>query len=130
MPVVTAPSSRASMRPCGARDRSRAGWREPTPQGGCAVYTGCDTSLVLNLDGVALFALGDLGQSGGADYEIEESSWGQRKTFQVDPRRPAVPGQGLRVWKGEKLVGVSLMGDLTKMQAWKTQLLKERDGGK
>lgn len=98
--------------------------------GGCAVYTGCDTSLVLNLDGVALFALGDLGQSGGADYEIEESSWGQRKTFQVDPRRPAVPGRGLRVWKGEKLVGVSLMGDLTKMQAWKTQLLKERDGGK
>ena len=89
-------------------------------------YEGCDTSLVLNLAGVGLFALGDLGQNDDGHYRVEETSWGARTPFQVDPRRPAVPGRGVRVWRDEKLVGAALMGDLTKMQAWKTEVLAQR----
>lgn len=94
--------------------------------GGDLTYTGCDTSLVLNLDGVGLFALGDLGQNDDGRYRIEETSWGARRPFQVDPRRPAVPGRGLRVWHDGKLVGAALLGDLSKMQAWKTEVLAQR----
>ena len=96
--------------------------------GGDAVYAGCDTSLVLNLDGVGLFALGDLGQSGGGAYRIEEESWPARRTFQVDPRRPAVPGKSIRVWRGKQLTGVALLGDLRRMQALKAELLEQRRG--
>lgn len=94
--------------------------------GGDMTYAGCDTSLVLNLDGVGLFALGDLGQNDDGHYRVEETSWEARHPFQVDPRRPAVPGRGLRVWHDEKLVGAALLGDLTKMQAWKTEVLAQR----
>lgn len=94
--------------------------------GGDLLYTGCDTSLVLNLDGVGLFALGDLGQNDDGRYRFEESSWEAKKPFQVDPRRPAVPGRGLRVWHDDKLVGAALLGDLTKMQAWKTEVMAQR----
>lgn len=96
--------------------------------GGDAVYAGCDTSLALNLDGVGLFALGDLGQSGGRAYRIEEESWPARRTFQVDPRRPAVPGKSIRVWRGKQLTGVALLGDLRRMQALKAELLEQRRG--
>ena len=88
-------------------------------------YTGCDTSLILNLDGVAIFALGDLGQRGGEEYRIEESSWEAKKPFQVDLRRPAVPGRGVKVWKNDRLVGVALLGDLTKMHQWKKELAEQ-----
>lgn len=83
---------------------------------------------MLNLDGVGLFALGDLGQSGGGAYRIEEESWPARRTFQVDPRRPAVPGKSIRVWRGKQLTGVALLGDLRRMQALKAELLEQRRG--
>ena len=91
--------------------------------GGSAVYSGCDTSLTVMMDKVGLFALGDLGQAGG-DYRIEESDWPASRDLLVDPRRPSVPGHGRKVWKDGKLVGVALLGDLTRMYAWKKLLLE------
>ena len=75
-----------------------------------------------------LFRSGDLGQSGGGAYRIEEESWPARRTFQVDPRRPAVPGKSIRVWRGKQLTGVALLGDLRRMQALKAELLEQRRG--
>ncbi|MCI8439557.1 MAG: NAD(P)/FAD-dependent oxidoreductase [Oscillospiraceae bacterium] len=90
--------------------------------GGQAVYTGCDTSLVLNLDGTALFAMGNLSP---ADGRTEWEDWPARTPFQVDPRRPAVPGRCVRVWQGDRLVGAALLGDLTGMQALKAELREQ-----
>ena len=90
--------------------------------GGDAVYIGCDTSLVLNLDGVALFAMGALGQDSG---RVESEEWPAKTPFQVDPRRPAVPGRRIRVWQGERLAGAALLGDLTGMQALKAELREQ-----
>ncbi len=90
--------------------------------GGSAVYTGCDTSLVMTMDGLGLFALGNL--NGGEGCRVEELRWQTQQGFLVDPRRHAGPGCGRLVYKNEKPVGVALLGDLTGMQQWKQALLK------
>ena len=78
--------------------------------------------LTLNLDGVALFAMGALGQDSG---RVESEEWPAKTPFQVDPRRPAVPGRRIRVWQGERLAGAALLGDLTGMQALKAELREQ-----
>ena len=92
--------------------------------GGSAVYTGCDTSLVMTMGDLGLFALGDLGQNGGDDLRVEESDWPASEGLLIDSRRPAVPGHGRRVYRDDKLIGAALLGDLTKMQEWKRELLE------
>lgn len=94
--------------------------------GGSAVYTGCDSSLVMQLDDVGVFALGDLGQSGDG-YTVEEYELPAPASLQVDPRRPAVPGRGKKVWKDGRLKGVALLGNLTSMNDWKRELLEGRN---
>jgi len=93
--------------------------------GGEAYYAGCDSSLIMMMDGVGLFALGDLGQS-GEGYRVEEYDWPALQSLLVDPRRPAVPGHGRKVWKDGRLVGAVLLGDLTRMYEWKREVLERR----
>lgn len=94
--------------------------------GGKAVYTGCDTSLVLNCDSIALFALGDLGQQADREegYDIQVYRDAQKDRFFVNPRQFAYYEK--KVYREGKLVGAALIGNLSKMYALKKEIMEGR----
>ena len=92
--------------------------------GGTAVYSGCDTSLVLNCHSIALFALGDLGQRSDQEegYEIQVCRDAQKDRFFVNPRPFAYYEK--KVYRAGKLVGAALIGNLSKMYALKKEIME------
>ena len=87
-----------------------------------SIYTGCDTSLVMMMDDLGLFSMGDLGQT-GEGYVIEEREWQPEARLLIDPRRPEKEGFSRKIFKDGKLVGAVLIGDLTSMNEIKDQIL-------
>ena len=87
-----------------------------------SIYTGCDTSLVMMMDDLGLFSMGDLGQT-GEGYVIEEREWQPEARLLIDPRRPEKEGFSRKIFKDGKLVGAVLLGDLTSMNEIKEQIL-------
>ena len=106
-------------------------WSEGLAQGEVAgrnaageesIYTGCDTSLVMMMDDLGLFSMGDLGQT-GEGYVIEEREWQPGPRLLIDPRRPEKEGFSRKIFKDGKLVGAVLIGDLTSMNEIKEEIL-------
>ena len=106
-------------------------WSEGLAQGEVAgrnaageesIYTGCDTSLVMMMDDLGLFSMGDLGQT-GEGYVIEEREWQPEARLLIDPRRPEKEGFSRKIFKDGKLVGAVLIGDLTSMNEIKEEIL-------
>ncbi|MBQ2160626.1 MAG: FAD-dependent oxidoreductase, partial [Firmicutes bacterium] len=87
-----------------------------------SIYTGCDTSLVMMMDDLGLFSIGDLGQT-GEGYVIEEREWQPEARLLIDPRRPEKEGFSRKIFKDGKLVGAVLIGDLTSMNEIKEEIL-------
>ena len=87
-----------------------------------SIYTGCDTSLVMMMDDLGLFSMGDLGQT-GEGYVIEEREWQPEARLLIDPRRPEKEGFSRKIFKDGKLVGAVLIGDLTSMNEIKEEIL-------
>lgn len=89
--------------------------------GGRASVETFDTSLVLNSARVSLFSAGDLGKTEGVDYTLEVSKEDGDGVFAINPRYAAAVTR--RYYAGGRLVGASILGNLSGMYPLKRQIL-------
>lgn len=84
-----------------------------------------DTSVVMTTPGFGLFASGDLGKNPNLKYEVKVFDSKEDPAFSVNP----VNASSVRreYYVNGKLVGVSLVGNLSKMYELKEKLSKEND---
>ena len=83
-------------------------------------FAGFDTSLILNNPEISLFAYGDLGKNPKVTYWCEAKEHEESRGFFVNP---AVGGMRQRLfYRQHKLVGISLLGNLSEMEELKKQV--------
>ena len=88
-----------------------------------AALTDFDTSLIMNSPELSLFALGDMGKNPDLKYEIKyASSKDEPNSFFANPSQGEFFEKQYLV--NGKVVGASLVGNLTRMQKLKDQILE------
>lgn len=91
--------------------------------GGDAVYTGCDPSLIINTAGASLLALGDLTVGEGCSCSVEHTEI--IPEYAVNRKYPYAIER--RVYCGDRLKGVTLIGNLSAMYELKEKILGRRN---